>query len=100
MDSVCSLAQALGSENLSIEVSMQEFTMHSGVMHFISDNFSSLYKKNYGLITSRQRKRSLFTLNFETVSQLMQSNSLRVEDENSLLGFVFHYTQNLDGVYS
>ena len=28
------------------------------------------------------------------------SNLLRIEDENSVLGFIFHYTQNLGEVYS
>ena len=29
----------------------------------------------------------------------MMSNSLKIEDENSLLGFLFNYSENIGGVY-
>ena len=32
-------------------------------------------------------------LHFSTIYQLMSSNEVKVEDENSMLGFLFHYTK-------
>lgn len=36
---------------------------------------------------------------FYSMYQIMMSNYLKVEDENTVLGFIFHFTQNLQFLY-
>ena len=47
IQNVINLGQLLNSEELEIKVNMSEFSLHSAVMHYLSDNFSSLYKRDY-----------------------------------------------------
>jgi hypothetical protein len=42
----------------------------------------------------------MFHLPFETVYQLLQSHTLRVEDENTVLGFIFHFIENIGSIYT
>ena len=38
----------------------------------------------------------MLTLPFPLVYQMLKSNFVKVEDENTLLGFVFNYVEKLD----
>jgi hypothetical protein len=89
------LDEALDSEEVEIQVYMSEYSLHSAVLHYITDNFQKLYKRDYNDFNysrGRLKHRTIYSTPFATIYQIMMSNSLRVEDENSLLGFVFHYT--------
>ena len=69
---------------------MKEYILHSGVMHYLSSNFSKLYQQDCHL------KHNLLNMHFANFYQLLKSNSLRVDDENEVLGFVFNYVLQIE----
>ena len=93
---IVNLSEVLDSEELEVQVFMSEFSLHSGVLHYMANNFQKLYKRDYqDHIYSpggQLKTRTLFSVPFATIYQMLMSNLFRIEDENSVLGFVFHYT--------
>ena len=41
------LKNVLDSEEVEIKVFMFEYILHSGVLHYLTDNFQKLYKRDY-----------------------------------------------------
>lgn len=95
------LSQLQNSDEFTVKVYLSEFLLHSAVMHQIADNFPRLFKQDYNtLFYENIRNRcSIFNMSFCTLYHLLMSNSLRVEDENTVLGYLFHYLENFGGVY-
>jgi hypothetical protein len=78
---------------------MKEFILHSALMHYFTSNFYSLFKKEFTLIkqvktiSSNQDKGYLLNLPFYTIFQILSSNYLKVEIEDQVLSFIYHYTK-------
>ena len=95
---------------LKVKVHMKEFLMHSALTWHLSQNFQDylakdlkqmeIYKNNncspYSYTNSNGltsfRDFDLLNLRFYTVYQLFSSQHLRVDSENQLLSFLFHYS--------
>ena len=90
------LSKLRASDEVTFSVYIKEYYIHSSIMHTLSHDFSKLYQQDYNDTVRNASiygasRRSLFTMPFYMIYHLLKSNSLKVEDENTVLGFVFHY---------
>ena len=98
------LSKLRASDEITFSVYIKEYFIHSSIMHTLSHSFSKLYQQDYNDTVRNAsiygaHRRSLFTMPFYTIYHLLQSNSLKVDDENTVLGFVFHYVQKIGEHY-
>lgn len=94
------LSKLRDGEDITFKVFIKEYLIHSSIMHTLALNFSKYYQQDYNEAIRRHTgTRTLFTVPFNSIHHLLQSNSLRVDDENSVLGFLFNYVENLTDVY-
>ena len=102
------LSQMQNKNQLKVKLHMKEFLMHSALVWYLSQNFQDyfnkdlkqleIYKNNncapyttsYNTTTSKDFE--LLNLRFYTLYQLFSSHNLKLESENTLLSFIFHYT--------
>ena len=102
------LSQMQNKNQLKVKLHMKEFLMHSALVWHLSQNFQDyfnkdlkqleIYKNNncapyttsYNTTTSKDFE--LLNLRFYTLYQLFSSHYLKLESENTLLSFMFHYT--------
>ena len=102
------LSQMQNKNQLNVKLHMKEFLMHSALVWHLSQNFQvyfnkdlkqlEIYKNNncapyttsYNTTTSKDFE--LLNLRFYTLYQLFSSHHLKLESENTLLSFMFHYT--------
>lgn len=47
ISSVMNVSQLLNGEEIEFKVNVSEFTLHSAIMHYLCDNFSKLYKRDF-----------------------------------------------------
>ncbi|CDW79156.1 leucine rich repeat family protein [Stylonychia lemnae] len=105
------ISQLKEKNEINIKVHMREFILHSSLTYYISQNFQSLYQKDLKTLELQKKnylanKNSFFynhpnvyneyellNMAFYNVFQIFLSQDLKVEDENLVLGFIFHYTK-------
>lgn len=72
--------------------------MHSGIMHYYAATFQNKFKEEVVSlethkfqIPGQSIKHGLLSLPVTCVYSLLQSDDLKVDDENTVLSFVYHY---------
>jgi len=103
------LSQMQNKNQLKVKVHMKEFLMHSALIWHLSQNFQDylakdlkqleIYKNNtcgpYSYTSTNGltsfRDFDLLNLKFYTLYQLFCSHHLKVDSENQLLSFLYHY---------
>lgn len=97
-----SIPQLQNKAQLNIKLQLKEFILHSALMHYFTSNFYTLYKKEFSLVKQYKTasgalistdKGSLLTLPFYTVYQILSSDNLKVDIEDYVLSFLYHYTK-------
>src|SRR4051812_36836602 len=81
---------------------MKEFLLHSAIMHYLTTNFYSHFKNEFAYLKQHNRidvSHGLLNLPFYTVYAMLSSNHLQVDDEKTVLSFIFHYIQRFGEKY-
>jgi hypothetical protein len=66
ISNVINVSQLLNGEEIEFKVHVSEYSLHSAVMHYLADNFSKLYKRDFHKLGD-QNTRSIFSVPFCTV---------------------------------
>jgi hypothetical protein len=85
-------------DSFKLRVRIKEHVMHSGIMHYYASTFQNKFKEEVVSlethkfqIPGQSIKHGLLSLPVTCVFSLLQSDDLKVDDENTVLSFVYHY---------
>ena len=97
-----SLDQLQHKTQLKIAVGMREHVLHSALVNYITINFQRKFKEACALQETRKiqywdkQETGLFDLPDYMLYWMLSSDNLKVQDEHTVLSFIFHFTKIIE----
>ena len=85
---LANLCHLSDTDLIDIKIFAKEQILHSALTQYLSNNFTKFFKIAAKSDSSVQ---SLYSLQPSTIFQILESNNLKVEDENTVLTFIYNY---------
>lgn len=96
------LDQLANKDRIKIKVKVREHVIHSAMVQYFASTFQKRFKEEQSLEKARKmcpqsikESYGLFQEPSYVMYWLLCSDLLKVEDENTVLSFIFHYTNVL-----
>jgi hypothetical protein len=87
------ISQLQNKSQLTVRVHLKDYILHSALLHYYTTNLYAIFKKEHKDARNVNNKSSLLTLPFSNIYQILNSNLLKVEQEDDAFYFFLRYTQ-------